>query len=804
MRKIILLLAACLINITGFAATGGAVNASINWTLDDKGTLTISGIGAMPDYDWKNNPPWYGSRNSITTVIVEDGITTIGDESFKYSAIDSIYIGKDVESIGYYALAGLKLSSLAIPDNVKYIGEAAFMESNDLTTVVIGNGVIDIESGAFFCMRLTTLTIGSNVKNIVNGAFGGCRMLTNIYIHALVPPSAEFAFEYYYLENCILYVPAGTKALYEQTDGWKEFQIIEQLPDNIIDSGDVNENIVWTLDDEGALTISGIGNMPNYASNSRPPWYKHQANINSVIIGSEITSIGSYAFNNIKITQIVIPASVTKIGGLAFASTALTTIILEGINAPTIESSAFQSVDRNKCNLIIPRNSVGYTESEWAYFLNVFYDDETRLETLIPISNSNLFWTLKNDTLIISGTGNMPYYSSFISNSLPPWNSIKENILHIKILNGVTSIGDYAFHSCNNLFSVSIPNTMINIEKGAFGNCRSLTSFYIPASLQTMGNYAFNYCPNLSEIIVDETSPYFTSIESVIYNKDKTTLIYYPEKSKNVIIPEGVKNLADCSILGESITSVSIPASVETIGHNIFPYLRSLNTIWVHWDTPLIPDYKYLFEGMKVQDIKLIVPQGTKQSYKETYLWQDFNIIEQINTEITPDALISWQSTKDATNYQLIILSNESHTDTLRIINFDADGNFVSEKELRSGTVDGYQITGLPTNTTYYFSLTAFKDKEIIALQTGSFTTDDNMTTTLSDIREKSTINVYSAHKTIFVENAQGENITVYNTQGQLIANAKSVNGTFKTVVQQAGVYIVRVGGEVWKIAVMN
>ena len=69
-------------------------------------------------------------------------------------------------------------------------------------------------------------------------------------------------------------------------------------------------------------------------------------------------------------------------------------------------------------------------------------------------------------------------------------------------------------------------------------------------------------------------------------------------------------------------------------------------------------------------------------------------------------------------------------------------------------------------------------------------------------MKENSTINIYVANKTIFAENLQNESIAIYNTQGQSIASARNINGTFEAVVSQAGVYVVRAGGEVWKVVV--
>ena len=113
---VLMLLLAPATQLRANAAETGTCGDDLTWTLDDAGTLTISGTGAMDDYTYENDnfsskstAPWYSYRENIQSVVVEDGVTTIGDYAFyDYSNLSSVTIGKDVTSIGFRAFQSCK------------------------------------------------------------------------------------------------------------------------------------------------------------------------------------------------------------------------------------------------------------------------------------------------------------------------------------------------------------------------------------------------------------------------------------------------------------------------------------------------------------------------------------------------------------------------------------------------------------------------------------------------------------------------------------------------------------------------
>ena len=118
---------------------------SVYWSLGN-GTLTISGTGDMDDFSYPDYAPWYSSRSSIKTVIIKNGVTSIGDYAFRNCAsLTSVTIPEGVTSIGAYAFHWCEsLESVTIPSSVTSIGDSAFWNCDSLTSVTILEGVTSI------------------------------------------------------------------------------------------------------------------------------------------------------------------------------------------------------------------------------------------------------------------------------------------------------------------------------------------------------------------------------------------------------------------------------------------------------------------------------------------------------------------------------------------------------------------------------------------------------------------------------------------------------------------------------------
>lgn len=186
------------------------VDGNITWSLSKDGVLTLSGHGDMNNYynddlSLHDNPnlhiynkvPWIAYKESIRSIIIKDGVTSIGSCAFSSTtSLTSIRIPNTVTSIGEFAFFHCKsLASIDISNSVDNIGKYAFAYCCSLTSIVIPNSITSINEGVFHgCSELMSVAIPNTVTNIGEDAFGFCSGLTSIIIPNSVKTIGRVAF----------------------------------------------------------------------------------------------------------------------------------------------------------------------------------------------------------------------------------------------------------------------------------------------------------------------------------------------------------------------------------------------------------------------------------------------------------------------------------------------------------------------------------------------------------------------------------------------------------------------------------
>ena len=605
------------LNLTAFAdVKTGKCGDNVTYSLDtETGVLTISGTGDMADYSTYSP---FDDNNSVESVIIENGVTSIGGGVFEYcTSLISVTIPNSVTSIGDSAFFGCtSLTSVTIPNTVTSIGDSAFYNCTSLTGVTIPDSVTSIGRSAFStCKSLISVTIPNSVTSIGRSAFSNCTSLKSVTIPNSVTSIGDYAFYvcYFTSENFVnnsnVELDYSSKPTIVDTDAGgfciKDNELVNMRPTYAI--GEVTiPNSVTSIDDDAfdscinlkSVTIpdsvTNIGNKAfyncksltsievsdnngNYSSVDGILFNKDKSELitypagkadSEYAIQNSVASIGDSAFENCTcLTSVTIPDSVTSIGDGAFAfCTSLASVTIPD-SVTSIGSSAFY-------------NTAYYNdESNWNNGL--LYLSNCLIEAMQNFAND---YTIKDGTRIIAG-GSFFGCTSLTSVTIP--NSVTnignkafyncKSLTSITIPNNVTSIGDETFYDCESLTNVIIGNSVISIGYNAFVNCKSLTSVTFGKNLTSISFGAFQFCTSLTSVTIPNS---VTSIgESAFYNCTSLTNIAIPN-SVTIIDDSAFENCTSLTsvIIGNSVT---IPNSVTSIGYSAFYKCISLTSVTI-------------------------------------------------------------------------------------------------------------------------------------------------------------------------------------------------------------------------------
>ncbi len=356
----------------------GTCGDNLTWRLTEEYELVIEGTGDMYDYS-SASAPWYEHRESIQTITMGEGVTSIGERAFEScSSLTSITIPASVASIGQWAfLKCNNLSSVYIPEGVSSIGNFAFSHCSSLSSIALPESTKSIGDGIFsHCGNLTSIVVAE--ENAVYDS----RENSNVIIEtssstlvagcstSVIPESVTNIANYAFVGlgfNSIT-IPQGVKSIRDYA-----FQYCNNLTSIVVDEN----NIVYDSRNSCNAIIETNSNTL-------------VVGCSTTVIPESVSAIGLNAFCGCgSLTSITIPENVTSIGNWAFANCFnLSSITCEATMPPTIGvSSTFYGVDIS-IPVYVPAASVeAYKSAEyWSAFTNIQPIEEPIPTVTITIS----------------------------------------------------------------------------------------------------------------------------------------------------------------------------------------------------------------------------------------------------------------------------------------------------------------------------------------------------------------------------------------------------------------------------------
>lgn len=599
----------------------GTDGNEVIWTLKRKttdseqdGLMTISGIGAMRNYDKLDDVPWHDYLQNIEAVVIENGVTSIGKNAFQECT---------------------NLKSVTLPDSLTVIGDAAFFHCNALTELTIPGSVTSIGKNAFGLCALTKVEIPKNVTTIGESVFYKCAALEEITVNEEnTAYSAQDGVLFNHDKTTLICYPAKKSAT-EYT-----------APETVTEVGS------YAFFSASVLTSVTFPQVKN----------------------GGLKTIGENAFAYSAVEKLSLPTSLTTIGDWAFYECAG---LSDEDGKPTANAEVnykgtrqqWSKVATGEGNYRLTNSNIVYDDTK---------PDNVLASGECGALGNNALWSVRTvkskdednkeieeTELLISGEGAMRDYRSAAD---VPWASYKPDadaeavdyrpqIQKVRVEEGITNFSNYACYDCPILTTAILPTTLKSIGSRAFADCAELTNIKVKlnseedapglseTALESIGSYAFNGCSKLVSITFPETLETIggraflncvalteitipsavTEIGDWAFRKCEALTTFTMEPLKEDETPHymslGAYALADCkaletlsftenlTVIGDyalrdcaKLTTVGIPVSVTGIGNCVFmscPSLEAVNVLTVVKENGVVKTVQDAYDEVK-------------------------------------------------------------------------------------------------------------------------------------------------------------------------------------------------------------
>ena len=618
-----------------------------------------------PDYGYKG--PFYNGvydngyyyyrfsvPSSLKKVTVTDA-TQIGKGAFhKCTGISEIVLNDGITSIGDYAFYNCGVKDFAIPNTVETIGKYAFYNCNNLQEVFISNSVTAIGAYTFYgCNGITKLNISENVTTIGNYAFYGCSSLTELNI----PNKTESVGSYAFAECRNL----------------KKINI----PDSVTNLGEGAFSSETSMSASDLIIGSGLNAIPQKA-------FKNCKALTTINVPKTVTSIGDSAFYGCdSVTEITLPFVGASRDAKGYSCSfgyifGYSTSSYTSSNSFDDDFAPDYGYKGPFYNGVYDNGYYYYRFSVPSSLKKVTVTDATQIGKGAFHKCTGISEIVLNDGITSIGDyafyncgvkdfaipntvetiGKYAFYGCsslqdmFIPNSvksIEPYTFYNCNgINKLAISENVTSIGDYAFYGCSGIDNLIIPNQTESIGYYAFSNCKGLKKINIPDSVTTMGKGAFssdNNSMNISELHIG--SGLKAIPEETFKNCNQLTSVIVPNTVERI----GSRAFSGCNKLTE-ITLPFVGASRDATGYScsfgyIFDYSTSSYKERSYFDGDFAPGY-----GYETGDF-------TTMGNGYYYYYYDFSVPSSLKTVTITDAdQIGKGAFHQCTNISKIVLND--------------------------------------------------------------------------------------------------------------------------------------------------
>ena len=292
--------------------------------------------------------------------------------------------------------------------------------------------------------------------------------------------------------------------------------------------------------------------------------------IPATLLGHKVVAIGRSAFKKCGwLTEVFIPDSVTNIGNYAFEGCAMMKSVSIPSGVENIGDGAFEDC-ASLTDVKLPESlsCIRYGLFRGCRELSYVEIPQTVTNVEPRAFDGTKFESCSQSGFVVYGSVLCGYRGD------PPQ--------HIVIPPGVKTIENFALSGCAKVESLTIPDGVVSIGESAFRDCASLATVEISRTVERIGAGAFTLCPRLTALNVDGRNGIYSSMDGVLYDRVRRSLLLCPQGKDSLPIKTGTRSIAAlaCNVC-TNIVSVSIPVGVESVGEAAFSSCVSLSRVFL-------------------------------------------------------------------------------------------------------------------------------------------------------------------------------------------------------------------------------